>query len=95
MEFSAGKESTCNAGDPDLIPGSGSSWRRDRLPTPGFLGFPGGSDGKESTRNAGDLSLIPWRRAWQPTPVFLPQESPWTEEPGGLQSTGLQRVRHD
>ena len=25
MEFSAGKESTCNAGDPDLIPGSGSS----------------------------------------------------------------------
>ena len=26
---------------------------------------------------------IPWRRAWQPTPVFLPGESPWTEEPGG------------
>ena len=22
--------------------------------------------------------------AWQPTPVFLPGESPWTEEPGGL-----------
>ena len=31
----------------------------DRLPTPGFLGFPGGSSGKESTHNAGDLSLIP------------------------------------
>ena len=29
---------------------------------------------------------IPWRRAWQPTPVFLPGESPWTEDPGGLQS---------
>ena len=26
---------------------------------------------------------IPWRRAWQPTPVFLPGESPWTKEPGG------------
>ena len=26
------------------------------------------------------------RRTWQPTPVFLPGESPWTEEPGGLQS---------
>ena len=26
------------------------------------------------------------RRKWQPTPVFLPGESPWTEEPGGLQS---------
>ena len=28
-------------------------------------------------------------------PVFLPGESPWTEEPGRLQSMGLQRVRHD
>jgi len=27
---------------------------------------------------------IPWRRARQPTPVFLPGESPWTEEAGGL-----------
>ena len=32
---------------------------------------------------------------WLPTPVFLPRESPWTEEPGGLQSMGLQRVGHD
>ena len=30
-----------------------------RLPTPVFLGFPGGSDGKEATCNAGDLGLIP------------------------------------
>ena len=36
---------------------------------------------------------IPWRWAWQATPVFLPGKSPWTEQPGGLQSTGLQRVR--
>jgi len=34
-------------------------WRRDRLPTPAFLGFPCGSAGKESACNAGDLSLIP------------------------------------
>ena len=33
-------------------------WRRDRLPTPVFLGFPGGSDSKESTYNAGDLGSI-------------------------------------
>ena len=33
-----------------------------------------------------------WRRAWWPTPVFLPGESPWTEEPGGLQYMGSQRV---
>ena len=30
-----------------------------------------------------------------PMPVFLPGESPWTEEPGGLQSMRSQRVRHD
>ena len=34
-------------------------WRRDRLPTPVSLGFPGGSDGKESTSNAGDLDSVP------------------------------------
>ena len=37
----------------------------------------------------------PLEKAWQPTPVFLPGESPWTEEPGRLQFTGSQRVRHD
>ena len=36
-----------------------------------------------------------WRRAWQPTPVFLPWESPWTEEPGELQSRVSQRAGHD
>ena len=34
-------------------------WRRNRLPTPVFLGFPCGSAGEESTCNAGDLGLIP------------------------------------
>ena len=37
-----------------------------------------------------------WKRKWQPTPVFLPRERiPWTEEPGGLLSIGLHRVRHN
>ena len=31
----------------------------DRLPTPVFWGFPGGSDSKESACNAGDLGSIP------------------------------------
>ena len=35
---------------------------------------------------------IPWRSTWQSIPVFLPGESPRTEEPGGLQSTGLQSL---
>ena len=34
-------------------------WRRDRLPTPVFWGFPGGSDSKESICNAGDVGSIP------------------------------------
>ena len=37
----------------------------------------------------------PQRKEWQPTPVFLPGEIPWTEEPGKIQSMGLQTVGHD
>ena len=62
LNSSAGKESSCSAGDPGSIPGFDSwlvHWRRDRLPTPVFLGFPGGSSGKETTCNAGDLGSIP------------------------------------
>ncbi|KAB0365496.1 hypothetical protein FD754_009652 [Muntiacus muntjak] len=35
---------------------------------------------------------ISWRKAWQPTPAFLPGESPWTEEPCRVQSIGSQRL---
>ena len=41
------------------------------------------------------LGKTSWRRKWQSTPVILAWAVPQTEEPGGLQSTGLQRVRHD
>ena len=71
-------------------------WRRDRLPTPVFLGFPGGSAGKESACNVGNLSSIgfgkiPWRRERLPTPVIWPGEfhglySPWDHEE--LDTTG-------
>ena len=37
----------------------------------------------------------PWRRAWQPTPVFLPGKFHGQREPGGPQSTGLQAARHN
>ena len=87
---SPGKESTCNAGDPVLIAGSG------RSPGEGIdypLQYPCGSAYKESACNVGDLGLIPelkhplekgtspgeraipWRREWLPTPVFLPGKS--------------------
>ena len=38
------------------IPKTPSCWKGDRLPTPIFLGFPGGSDGKES----GGPGFDPW-----------------------------------
>ena len=45
------------------------------------VGFPGGSNGnKEPVCQCGRLGFnpcvrkIPWRRKWQPTPVFLPGE---------------------
>ena len=41
------------------------------------------------------LGLENQRRAWQPTPIFFPGESPRTEESGRLQSIGSQRIRQD
>ena len=49
-----------------------------------YLGFPGGARGKEPScqcRRHKRLGFdswvrkIPWRRAWQPTPAFLPGEA--------------------
>ena len=75
-------------------------WRRDRLPTPVFLGFPGGSDGKESTFNVKDLCLIlgwedPLEENMETHSSILARRIPWTKEPGGLQSTESQRVGND
>ena len=38
---------------------------------------------------------MPWRRKWQTQASLLAWKIPWTEEPGGLQSTGSQRLRQD
>ena len=46
-----------------------------------WVRFPGWEDNLEDSLEA--------------SPVFLPGESPWTEEPGGLQFMGSQRVRHN
>ena len=60
---SAGKEPAPNEGDPGSLTGPSwvrkILWRRDRLPSPVSLGFPGGSDGRESAGNSGDLGSIP------------------------------------
>ena len=95
------KESACNAGDPGLIPGLGRSLGEG-------IGYPlqyswafteaqlvknppamretwirslGWEDPLEKGK-ATHSSILAWR-------------IPWTEEPGGLQSIGLQKVGHD
>ena len=59
-------------------------------------GFPLWLSGKESACNTGDTGdvgsvpgsgKIPWRRAWQPTPVFLPGESHGQRSLAGCPST--------
>ena len=74
---SVGKESTCNAGYPSLIPGSGRSpGERIGYPLEYSWAFPCGSAGKEYACNEGDLGSIPglgrfpWSRERLPTPVF-------------------------
>ena len=66
-------------------------------------GFPKGSVGKESTsdaRDAGDTGSIPGSGRFSLEEKMATHSSilawkiPWTEETGGLQSKGPQRVRH-
>ena len=76
-----------------------SPWdRKESDMTEQFLGFPGGSAGKESACNAGDLGLISGLgRSLGGGNGYPLQYSclERTEEPGWLQSIGLQRVRHN
>jgi len=66
-------------------------WRRDRIPTAVFLGFPGGSNSKEFTCNAGDLGSIPGLGGSPGEGDGYPLqysdlENSCTKEPGRLQS---------
>ena len=63
-------------------------------------GFSGGSKGKESACNAGDLVRSqgwedPLQKEMATHSSILAWRSPWTKEPGRLQSMGLQRAGHD
>ena len=63
--------------------------------------FPGGSDGKKSACNVGDSTLIhclersPGERNGNPHSSIFAWRIPGIEEPGQLQSMGLQRVGHN
>ena len=63
----------------------------------GIRHFSGGSDSKESACNARDPgSTMGWEdfleKGMAIHSSILAWRIPWTEEPGGLQSMGLQRV---
>ena len=69
-------------GSTHLVAPSGWPWA-NYIPNL-FIGFPGGTSDKEPAcqcrrlkRHGFDprIRKIPWRRPWQPTPVFLPEES--------------------
>ena len=92
---SAGKEFTCNTGDPGSIPGSGRS--------PGeWIGYPlqcfGASLVAQMVKNLPAMQETcvqslgwedPLEEGMKSTPVFLPGESPWTEETMGSQGVRL------
>ena len=79
----------------------GSSQPRDQIQVSSIAGRFFTSWATREALGAGDacsipwVGKIPWRRAWQITPVFLPGESPWKEEPVRIQSMDSQRVWHD
>ena len=65
------------------------------------MGLPAGSEVKNLPANAGDIGFIsgwgktPWRRKWEPTPVFLPGESHGQRGLAGYSPWGFKRVRHN
>ena len=96
-DSSVSKESTCNSRDPGSIPGS------ERSPGEG-IGYPlQYSWPCLVAQTVKDLPAVretlvrllgredPLEEGMATHSVFLPGDSPWTEEPGGLQSTGSQR----
>ena len=69
-------------------------------PQHSFIRVPGGSDSKESACNEdiwvqflGQEDSV--EKGMATHSRILAWRIPWTEEPGGLQSVGLQRVGHD
>ena len=98
---SVGKESSCNAGNPSLIPGSG------RSPGEG-TGYPfqysWASLVAQMVMNPPTMQKTwvrslgwedPLKEGMETHSSILAWRIPWTEEPDGLQTMGSQRVGHD
>ena len=66
------------------------------------MGFPVGASGKEPARQGRRKTQVqslgredPLKEGTATHSSFLAWRTPWTEDLGGLQSMGLQKVRHD
>ena len=70
-------------------------WRRHRLPTPVFLGFPGSSAGIASACSVEDLGLIPGLGRRPGEGNSYPLQNSDLENSMAVSSMGSQRVRHD
>ena len=76
-----------------------TTWREEMAPV--NLGLPWWLSGKEPTcqcRRCGfhsQVGKIPWRRKWQPTPVFLPGKSHGQRSLGDHSLWSRKRVRHN
>ena len=95
---SADKESKCNAGDASWV--GKTPWRRDRLPTPVFLGFPGGSDGKESAHSVETwVQSLGWEDPLEKGKAthssILAWRIPWTILSMGSQRDRTERLSHN
>ena len=83
-----------------------TSWNTDLvfflrcIQVPGQKGFAGGAVVKNPPANTGHVGSIPGlgrspEEGMTTHSSILAWETPWTEEPGGLQSMGSQRVEQD
>ena len=98
---SAGKESTCNAEDPGLIPGL----RRSPGEGMGYLlHYSWTSLVAQTIKNLPAIQETwvqslgwedPLEKGMATHFSILVWRTPWTEKPSGLQSSGLPRDRHD
>ena len=114
---SDGKEPTCNAGDPGLIPGSGISPEEANGYQLQYSCLENPMD--RGAQKSGNLSALilaslvvqtvknlpamqglslgwedPLEKGRATRSRTLASRSPWTKEPGGLQSMELQRITH-
>ena len=85
-----------------LRPQKGSCLKIDS--NPWLMGFPGDASSKQASCQWKSykrcefgpwVGKSPWRRAWQPTPVFLPGESFRQRSLAGNSSRGCKSIRHN